>query len=317
MSGPGWLDIALDGTVSGTPDDADVGQNGFIVSVTDTSELQDTAILYLQVLNTFGGHWGLDDLSVFAQHWLEADCVDVPACGGADLSSDQDVTLTDYSMLSTNWNTGFVPGLVADWWMDDSAGFVLRDNYRELDGVLYAADEISGWDDALLLDGTDDYAEITGYYGILGNSARTVSFWIQTSQTSDGTTVSWGESGWPWGGQWSVLVSGGKLKVNVGFGYATGTTQINDNQWHHIAVVLPSSASPVSEDIELYVDGFLETLSAYNNVDIDTRSGTIPIELTIGRDASVQTAYFNGKIDNLRIYEIALQLSEIESLAGL
>ena len=293
---------------------ADVGQNGLIVSVSDPSELQDTAILYVEVLNTFGGHWGMDDLSVFAQHWLDVDCVDVPACGGADLTSDQDVALTDFSELSENWNTGFVPGLVADWWMDDAAGFVVRDNYRELDGVLHTADETSAWDDALLLDGTDDYAEITGYYGILGNSARTVSAWIQTSQSSDGTIVSWGQAGYPWGGQWSVLVSGGKLKVNVGFGYVLGENPINDGQWHHVAVVLPELTSPVSQDIILYLDGELEILSAYNNVDIDTRTGAVPVSLAIGRDASSQSLYFDGKIDELKIFDIALDQTSIQGL---
>lgn len=319
VGGPAWLNVAPDGTLSGTPTDSDVGQNGFIVRAVDPLAQEDTAVLYVTVLNTYGGHWGLDDLSAFATQWLAADCVDIPACGGADLTGDQDVTLTDYAVLSSNWDSRTISGLVADWQMDDAAGTIVRDNYKDLDATLSGTDETGCWDvgysgNALLLDGTDDYAVITDYCGVLGTAARTVSARIQTSQPTEGTIVSWGQAGYPWGGQWSILVSGGKLKVNVGFGYATGTTVINDGQWHHIAVVLPEVATPTSQDIQLYVDGQPETLSAYNNVDIDTRCGAVPVDAAIGRDAYSQTHYFNGKIDNLRIYDTALEAVEINEL---
>jgi hypothetical protein len=49
MSGPGWLNISSDGTLSGTPLSADVGTNSFGVSVTDPSSLSGTAIMTISV----------------------------------------------------------------------------------------------------------------------------------------------------------------------------------------------------------------------------------------------------------------------------
>jgi hypothetical protein len=43
VSGPAWLSLGSDGTLSGTPLSADVGTNSFVVSVFDPSSLSDTA----------------------------------------------------------------------------------------------------------------------------------------------------------------------------------------------------------------------------------------------------------------------------------
>jgi autotransporter-associated beta strand protein len=47
--GPGWLDVASDGTLSGTPAAPDVGANAFDVRVTDVHGLSADAVLHIQV----------------------------------------------------------------------------------------------------------------------------------------------------------------------------------------------------------------------------------------------------------------------------
>ncbi|HPY76783.1 MAG TPA: DUF5010 C-terminal domain-containing protein, partial [Anaerohalosphaeraceae bacterium] len=49
ISGPSWLHVSADGTLSGTPDSGDVGQNVFIVRVADSSGAYDEATLTIQV----------------------------------------------------------------------------------------------------------------------------------------------------------------------------------------------------------------------------------------------------------------------------
>ena len=49
ISGPGWLTIAPDGTLSGTPTAVDVGINSFAVEVTDSVPLSDTATFTIEV----------------------------------------------------------------------------------------------------------------------------------------------------------------------------------------------------------------------------------------------------------------------------
>jgi len=50
VSGPAWLNIAPDGSLSGTPLSADAGANAFAVSVTDAGNLSDTATMNISVL---------------------------------------------------------------------------------------------------------------------------------------------------------------------------------------------------------------------------------------------------------------------------
>ena len=102
-SGPDWLSIASDGTLSGLPSDSDVGSNVFGVRVTDHGGLCDTAIMTVQISNIYSGSHGIDDLVGVAEQWLMQNCTDVPACNGADLDGDGNVTLLDISRLADNW----------------------------------------------------------------------------------------------------------------------------------------------------------------------------------------------------------------------
>jgi hypothetical protein len=52
INGPAWLAVALDGTLSGTPENSDVGANTFTVRVTDLAGEFDEAQFNITVLNT-------------------------------------------------------------------------------------------------------------------------------------------------------------------------------------------------------------------------------------------------------------------------
>lgn len=49
VSGPAWLAVAANGALSGTPLSANVGANSFVVSVTDSGGLSNTATMYIDV----------------------------------------------------------------------------------------------------------------------------------------------------------------------------------------------------------------------------------------------------------------------------
>ena len=101
--GPDWLIVAEDGTLYGTPDDSHVGENIFMVRITDDGGLYDTAQMTIWVANVYSGTNGLGDLLGLAAQWLMVDCIDSPACGGADLNGDNDVTFEDFSLMAGNW----------------------------------------------------------------------------------------------------------------------------------------------------------------------------------------------------------------------
>lgn len=102
-AGPDWLTVAGDGTLSGVPGDSDVGPNIFTVRVTDHGGLYDTAAMTIAVANIYSGTQGIDDLLGLAGQWLMTGCIDIPACSGADLDGDNDVDISDFSVLASNW----------------------------------------------------------------------------------------------------------------------------------------------------------------------------------------------------------------------
>lgn len=98
VSGPAWLNVAADGTLSGTPSNSDVGANSFTVRVTDSTSLTDEAVLNINVTN-------VNDAPVFASNPInKADVAIAQSYTGQTLAgaaSDDDAgdTLT-YSKVS-------------------------------------------------------------------------------------------------------------------------------------------------------------------------------------------------------------------------
>lgn len=103
ISGPDWLVVADNGALSGMPGELDIGENSFTVQVLDHLGLLDIADLIINVADGYSGVNGMDDLRGFAAYWLSFGCIDVPACGGADLNSDGDVDILDLAVFASNW----------------------------------------------------------------------------------------------------------------------------------------------------------------------------------------------------------------------
>jgi hypothetical protein len=99
VSGPAWLNVASNGTLSGTPDNSNVGDNNFTVQVVATGG-SGTATMTINVANIYSGTQGIEDLLGLVSQWLTIDC---GTCDGADLNGDHDVNLEDIVKLSQNW----------------------------------------------------------------------------------------------------------------------------------------------------------------------------------------------------------------------
>ena len=163
----------------------------------------------------------------------------------------------------------------------------------------------------LEFDGVDDHVVITGYKGVTGTQNRTVSAWIKPSSVS-GEIITWGNNSTP-GNQWIVRVNEtGALRAEVAGGYIYGTTLLTDGSWHHIAVVLDSDGTPDISEVLLYVDGSPETIAAVNVEPINTASD---LNVTIGVYL-VGSRFFQGQIDEVRIYDRALTSEELAVLAA-
>ncbi len=177
----------------------------------------------------------------------------------------------------------------------------------------------SGHSEGCLSFDGDDCVEIAGYKGIPGRNSRTVSAWVKTSGSSVTDwmeIICWGDSS-KVGGWWNVVLSdqttAGKwvLRMAALGGYVEGTTQLADGLWHHVAVTLDSDGTPNLDEVRLFVDGKEETLVIPANISINTVTS---MDLRIGGQAN---RYYEGSIDEIRVYSRALSAQEIAGLADL
>lgn len=187
--------------------------------------------------------------------------------------------------------------------------------------------------DALAFDGRGGYAE-SGFPGIAGTQPRTVTCWIRMPRdftSADGfAIVSWGDPLSPGRGEvWQVSLNPlvadgpiGRLRVGTHGGKLVGTTDLRDDRWHHIAVVMYGGVQPdIGTHVMVYVDGQLEPVSRRTVQTIDTRIVDDGHGVWVGRNVTHQQdnrnsphGFLRGMVDDLVITAGALTQDEIRTL---
>ena len=200
------------------------------------------------------------------------------------------------------------------WWkLDETGATTITDSSgsgsSSHTAVLIGADGSSNWSsgkfgNALTLDGTNDYAFTNGYKGITGSNRRTLSLWFKTS-TANKPLIQYGSAGT--GTLFKVSLNGsGVAVVDLGGVTVTGGTGLANNTWHHLAVTVPHNGN--SGGVKLYVDG-----TASNGSGTTTVNTSASHDLKIGTDGS---AYFNGQLDDVRLYNAELNATMISKVYG-
>lgn len=163
--------------------------------------------------------------------------------------------------------------------------------------------KLPGAGNALAFDGTNDQVEIpNSSLTNFGTGNFTIEAWVKTNATNR-TIFETANAGLTRRKELIIDGSGtlvGKVTGSNGTATMTGSV-INDNEWHHVALVYSSGSS------SLYVDGANTSTS---NVDAgNTDTGT---PLFLGRNAA-GGSFFLGQIDELRIWNTARTESNIRS----
>lgn len=237
-------------------------------------------------------------------------------------------TTTAASTISTSVTTTIgVPkaALQAYWKFDEGSGTSAYDSSgNSYTGTLVNSPRwVTGKTGyALEFNGRDQYVS-TAYYGVGGSGARTFTAWIKTSSCFQPVcdVLSYGSEASGMRIEWSV--EGNDLGLRAYDSYIVySAPNLTNGNWHFIAVVIPQGGAPINA--QMYEDGQLlgtVTSSRFATSAIDTGNST---PVNIGRmyaGASVEgtvapngAAYFNGTIDDLRIYDTALNGTQIESL---
>lgn len=182
---------------------------------------------------------------------------------------------------------------------------------------------------ALYFNGRTSYAE-SDYPGIGGNHARTVAFWVQVPHNlrrpEHYNIISWGKSD-PQspGSLWHIALNHdhrvgvvGALRLAVEGGMTIGTTDLRDDQWHHVAVVLHPLASPdPDQQVMIFINGEIQSLSNRSLVPIQTDVDEALHGVRLGRvigGTSATWRYFRGALDEVYIFDAALTQEEIRTL---
>lgn len=176
------------------------------------------------------------------------------------------------------------------------------------DGTLYG-DAYAGYD-ILALDGTGDYVEVSDDSTLDITGDITISAWIRIEKDNAfqgivTKSLSSGSTNTPYdfrtNNYWSPLLTLVR-SGSSGYDALNSTLRLPIDDWHHVAVRVDNT------DFDFFVDGL-----------VTGKTGTITVTPTansrplyIGRRDD--GLYFDGKIDNVMIYDAALNSWEIRQL---
>jgi hypothetical protein len=213
------------------------------------------------------------------------------------------------SLLFSFCSTANAESDLVGWWkFDEGSGTIAYDSAGSNNGTVTGATwttegEING---ALSFDGSDDYVALSSFTVSTNNG--TIALWFQTSADFSANYGSYGyliSQNSQYDGYLAVAGNG-----TVPYGIYGETNSNNDNfvamesvvpvgVWNHIAV------SFYNKTAKTYLNGLLiQTLPVTSS------------SLTLTRIGGRTQEFFNGKIDNVRVYDRELSAEEIRDLYG-
>lgn len=197
------------------------------------------------------------------------------------------------------------PGLVGHWKLDGNASDSAGGNHGTIFGdPTWANDPQRGW--CLDLDGQDDYVDVGEDSSLTFDDAITVACWIKVRRFDR---------------NWNAIITKGDDWVlartrdddRVAFlclGLTGGgwpevySNDVNDGEWHHIAGAYDG------EELCLYQDGARVAGKAVHG-----RINRNWKQVLIGENGQTYNRFWNGLIDDVRLYGRALEAEEIRILA--
>ncbi len=228
------------------------------------------------------------------------------------------LNLSEAYAAQFNELTGSERDLIGYWPMNEGEGEFVRDLARYNHAALTA-----DWD--IKPKGTA-YEFASGQYQVLDDVSFvqltnlmdiTLSFWVKTDNLQKATIFSNGRGNGEDQVQsngsmnkWAVSLENGILQLNSeGLQYNLSTTNLADNTWHHVAIILRRTGS-----LKTYIDASLESSNPVVNI-----GGLSSNKYWIGARGFVSSAnnetvdeVFTGKIDEVRLWNMARATEQID-----
>ena len=211
--------------------------------------------------------------------------------------------------IQQNAHADLKDGLVAHWSFDDCRATDNSGNGHDgtLNGNPQCVDGVKG--KAFSFDGSKDYVDLTGKpIAQQGNNPRSIFVWCKTTdQKGYQRVVVTGTTGF--NQAFNILLWGNGQPGIMGYApvndFYANTGTVADGKWHFIGATYDGNISSI------WIDGVLKGSKqmTYNTTGNDNFIGRSNDDQT-----TIETTYFNGNIDDPRIYNRALTEAEVLEL---
>jgi hypothetical protein len=210
----------------------------------------------------------------------------------------------------------YVPtnGLVG-WWpfngnAQDESG---NGNNGTVNGATLTADRFGVANKAYSFDGLDDFI-LAQNYVISGSNSRTYSIWFNTVG-SNFLQILTDEGGTVCGSGFAILFTNSNI---IRFDNTCSPKDFNHNQniydsdWHNLILLFDNTLGNNLSSVSCYLDGIeINNITTFGSYPIFTGNS---VPLTIGKSRISNDQFFNGKIDDIGIWNRALTECEIQDL---
>ena len=213
--------------------------------------------------------------------------------------------------------TGSVSGgLVGHWALDEGSGGIAADasgygNQGTLQGDPQWTDGFIGG--ALSFNGTSDYVDCGSGASLNINEKITMAAWVKIDQFQDWDGIitkgisqgpyamqMWGDGSLRFAANWEAPAGA------VGTGTWNSNAKMTAGEWVHAVTTYDGST------IRFYINGQKDSLEVAQNLTF----GTVSESLTLGCDFPGGDEYFDGAMDDVRIYDRALTDEQAQELYG-
>jgi hypothetical protein len=234
--------------------------------------------------------------------------------------TQQEITNLYTSTVPVSCLPAYVPtsGLVGYWPFcgnaNDESG---NGNNGTVNGATLTIDRNGNVNGAYSFDGVSNFIQLNSIL-ISGNQSRSISFFYKISNNpiTDYSAISFG------GNSTNCSQAGGDYEIgffnNNGISTrADGTcsavyaSSINDSEWHHVVFNYDLIDGSTFESINIYIDGAYIAAANYNG---STSINTLTLSSLVFGKSNKEVRFFNGKLDDIGIWNRALTDCEIQNL---
>lgn len=194
-------------------------------------------------------------------------------------------------------------------WLNSSTGeeFICTDNtvganvWKSHNSIIFNQGEA-------VFNGTSSKAVVTGYSGVTGASPLTIEAVVRFSSADkaiEQTLVEWGDSADGAKTRVRTVETTGVARYEVGNGYKEFSTNIMDDQYHHLAFVC---SGDIVDNVVLYIDGVADGSGTILTQSINTADAN---EVSIGH-SQLNDIYGAFSLKDFRIWSVARATASVQ-----